>query len=68
MKLTGLVVLISRMVVQVGGPEQLVNETIRVDPSHLHAPSGLCTAIIGDTATRCGRLLVAPFQGSFAAI
>jgi len=56
------------MVVQDGGPEQLVNETIRVDPGHLHAPSGLCTAIVGDIATRRGRLLVAPLQGSFATI
>jgi len=56
------------MVIQIGGPEQLVNETIWVDPGHLHAPGGLSAAIVSDTATRRGRLLVTPLQGSFAAI
>lgn len=59
--ITVLAILVGRMVFKVGCFEQLVNETIRVHPGHLHAASSLCTAVVSDVTANDHRLLVAPF-------
>lgn len=66
--LTGFAVLVGRMIVQVGGLEQLVDETVRVYPGFEHAGGGLREAVIGHAPCRQGRLLVAPLQRRFAAV
>lgn len=65
-----LAVFVGRMIFQVGGSEQLVDQTIRVYPGHLHATGGFRATVVSDTAAtpRDGGLFVSPLKRCLAAV